>query len=70
MTTEQQRKITIVRGDDEEQISIEIGGTTVGSYNHDSDGWSGIEAAISLATNIALALGVEVEEIYRSGESE
>ena len=52
--------ITIAHEDGDEQLEIFVDGATVGYFNHDDHGWSGMEAAKSLAVAIAERLGLEV----------
>lgn len=52
--------IVIKQTANEDQLEIFANGTLVGSYNHDDDGWSGMEKAEELAAQIGYALGVEV----------
>lgn len=49
---------------DEEHLTILLDGAEVGSANHDSHGWSGMDAVENLATNLATRLGWDVAETY------
>lgn len=62
-------KITINREDDE-HIEFLIDGESVGSANHDNDGWAGMETAENLVTNIAIKLGFEIEETFGGEDDE
>lgn len=50
----------VIQQTDEEQLEIYANGVLVGSYNHDEDGYEGIEKAEALAAQIGYALGVDV----------
>lgn len=47
---------------DDERLEILVDGESVGDFDHDRHGWSGIEAAEKLATAIAGKLGIPVIE--------
>ena len=55
--------ITIAHEDGDEQLEIFVDGQSVGSFDHDRHGWSGMEGAVSLAEEIAKKLDLEV--VYR-----
>lgn len=58
----------IINCPDEERMHIVFNGSTVGSFNHDEHGWSGMSAAEKLARNIARELGIEVVETFDEDE--
>jgi hypothetical protein len=61
MTTPRHTVMTLNQPD-EEHLTILIDGEEVGSFDHDSHGWAGIEAGANLAMSIAKKLGLEIEE--------
>lgn len=62
-----QHKMTIHRRD-EEHVEILIDGESLGSANHDNEGWAGMETVESLAVNIADKLGMEIVETFGDEE--
>ena len=56
-------KFTIQRGSDD-GFSVLLNDNEIGSFNHDRDGWAGMEAAETLIRNIAGVLDIEVSECY------
>ncbi len=46
----------------EERLDIFLDGECVGSYNHDAQGWQGMEDAEALVRQIAKKFDIEVEE--------
>ena len=55
--------ITIAHEDGDEQLEIFVDGDSVGTFDHDNHGWSGMDAAVRLAEKIAKKLDLEV--VYR-----
>jgi hypothetical protein len=53
----------IFEREDDETLKVFLNGTEVGSANHDSDGWAGMESLESLARGIAKVLHIPVLEI-------
>jgi hypothetical protein len=50
----------IIASDGDDNIKIMLDGETMGNFNHDEHGWSGMEAATTLASAIAKKLNIEV----------
>ena len=48
---------------DEELLEISLDGKMLGSYDHDTHGWGGMEAAERLLTRIAKMLDIEIEHV-------
>lgn len=54
---------------DEEHMELFVGEKSVGSFNHDEHGWSGMNAAKKLFENVAKAVGAPIEQIaYLQGK--
>jgi hypothetical protein len=53
---------------DDERLEILVNGESVGDFDHDRHGWSGMEAAEDLATAIAGKLGIPLIETAVDGE--
>lgn len=51
----------IINRPDDETMDITLDGKPIGSYNHDADGWAGMEEAENIVGAIAEILGIEVE---------
>jgi hypothetical protein len=47
---------------DDETVEMFVGERSVGSFNHDEHGWSGIGEAEKLFENVAKALGANFEK--------
>lgn len=56
----QQAGFVIYRPDDE-TMEVHLNGQYVGSANHDSDGWAGMESLEDLVTNVAEVLNLPVD---------
>ena len=55
---------------DPEHFDISLDGKHLGSYNHDTDGWAGMEAIERLALNFAEAFDLEVVHTYDDSNEE
>lgn len=54
----------IIYRPDDESMTVFLNGKEVGSANHDSDGWKGMETVEEIVTEIAKVLGLPVETEY------
>lgn len=54
------RGVVVVRWVSDEVVEIEVDGTVVVTVNHDEHGWAGMEAAITVAKQLAGRLGGEL----------
>jgi hypothetical protein len=52
----------VLKRDDDENLTVLLNGTEVGSANHDEDGWGGMESMETLVKAIAAVLKIPVEE--------
>jgi hypothetical protein len=52
----------------EESLQILLNGEELGYYNHDEDGWQGMEAVQMLAEKLALRFGALL--VHEEGEEE
>lgn len=60
---EKKAKHTInLKRPDEETLEIYVDGESVGDFNHDEYGWTGMEAAEKVITKLAEKLGIEITE--------
>jgi hypothetical protein len=53
-------KITLDRRD-EDNLVIKLNGKEIASFNHDEDGWAGMESAENLVVTLAERLNIPVE---------
>lgn len=56
--------ITLKYTHDEENMSVWVQGDCIASFNHDSDGWEGMNSAKNLITKLAKAFSCSVDIVY------
>lgn len=51
----------IIRRPSDERVEVWLGQKPIGAFTHDEHGWSGMEAALDVATGLAKALGITIK---------
>jgi hypothetical protein len=60
--------IKIVNSMDEESFVVVVDGVYVGSANHDSDGWDGMDSVRKIMKSTAKAIGYKFVETYEESD--